>query len=85
TNGEQVGHNLRQMRGMTSALTAGLGDKAMGGTTKLILGKARRQLFKAMMRQIEKPEDDVDIELLKNAMLAAQRLESTAMSSHRRE
>lgn len=85
TNVEQVGHNLRQMREMTSALTAELGDKPMGETTKLILEMARSQLFKAMMRQIENPESDVDIDLLKNAMLAAQRLESTAMSSHRRE
>ncbi|EFQ7440210.1 DUF3486 family protein, partial [Salmonella enterica] len=66
-------------------LTAELGDKPMGETTKLILEMARSQLFKAMMRQIENPESDVDIDLLKNAMLAAQRLESTAMSSHRRE
>ncbi len=37
------------------------------------------------MRQIENPEAEVDIDMLKNAMLAAQRLESTAMSSHKRE
>ncbi|MDF9348128.1 DUF3486 family protein [Escherichia coli] len=73
TNVEQVGHNLRQMREMTSALTAELGDKPMGETTKLILEMARSQLFKAMMRQIENPESDVDIDLLKNAMLAAPR------------
>jgi hypothetical protein len=85
TSVESVGHNLRQMREMTSALTAELGDKPMGETTKLILEMARSQLFKAMMKQIEDPEAAVDIDLLKNAMLAAQRLESTAMSSHKRE
>ena len=45
----------------------------------------RSQLFKAMMRQEENPEAEVDIDMLKNAMLAAQRLESTAMASHKRE
>lgn len=85
TNVEQVGHNLRQMREMTTALTAELGDKPMGETTKLILEMGRSQLFKAMMQQIENPAAQVDIDMLKNAMLAAQRLESTAMSSHKRE
>ncbi|HEB4872490.1 TPA: DUF3486 family protein [Kluyvera ascorbata F0526] len=85
TSVEQVGQNLRQMREMTQALTSQLGDKPMGETTKLILEMARSQLFKALMRQIEDPEAEVDIDMLKNAMLAAQRLESTAMSSHKRE
>lgn len=85
TSIEQVGANLRQLREMTTALTDQLGDKPMGETTKLILEMARSQLFKAMMQQIENPEAAVDIDMLKNAMLAAQRLESTAMSSHKRE
>lgn len=85
TSVEQVGQNLRQMREMTQALTSQLGDKPMGETTKLILEMARSQLFKALMRQIENPAAEVDIDMLKNAMLAAQRLESTAMSSHKRE
>ena len=85
TSVEQVGQNLRQMREMTQALTSQLGDKPMGETTKLILEMARSQLFKALMRQSEDPEAEVDIDMLKNAMLAAQRLESTAMSSHKRE
>ncbi len=85
TSVEQVGANLRQLREMTTALTDQLGDKPMGETTKLILEMARSQLFRAMMQQIEDPEAAVDIDMLKNAMLAAQRLESTAMSSHKRE
>lgn len=85
TSIEQVGANLRQLREMTTALTDQLGDKPMGETTKLILEMARSQLFKAMMQQIENPEAAVDIDMLKNAMLAAQRLEATAMSSHKRE
>jgi len=85
TSVEQVGHNLRQLREMTGALTEQLGDKPMGETTKLILEMGRSQLFKAMMQQVENPDAAVDIDMLKNAMLAAQRLESTAMSSHKRE
>ena len=57
----------------------------MGETTKLILELGRSQLFKAMLAQVQNPEEAVDIDMLKNAMLAAQRLESTAMQSHKRE
>ena len=82
---EKVGTHLRDMREMTSALTAQLGDKPQGETTKIILELARSQLFKAMMKQVEDPEAEVDIGFLKEAMLSAQRLESTAMASHKRE
>lgn len=82
---ERVGQNLRDLREMTTALTAQLGDKPMGETTKLILEMGRSQLFRAMRQQMENSEAQVDIDMLKNAMLAAQRLESTAMSSHKRE
>jgi len=85
TQVEQVGAHLRELRETTSALTAQLGDKPMGETTKLILELGRSQLFKAMMQQVEDPEAQVDMGMLKNAMLAAQRLESTAMASHKRE
>lgn len=82
---EAVGTHLRDMREMTTALTAQLGDKPQGETTKIILELARSQLFKAMMKQVEDPEAEVDIGFLKEAMLSAQRLESTAMASHKRE
>jgi hypothetical protein len=85
TKVEAVGSHLRELREMTSALTSELGDKPLGDTTKLILEMGRSQLFKAMMKQVENPETEVDIDMLKNAMLAAQRLESTAMQSHKRE
>lgn len=85
TQVEQVGAHLRELREMTGALTAQLGDKPMGETTKLILELGRSQLFRAMMQQVEDPEATVDVDMLKNAMLAAQRLEATAMSSHKRE
>ncbi len=82
---EQVGHSMRQLREATSQLTADLGDKPMGDTTKLILEMARGQLFKLFMAQTSDPNTPVDVDMIKNAMLAAQRLESTAMSSHKRE
>ncbi|HHQ4671587.1 TPA: DUF3486 family protein [Aeromonas veronii] len=82
---EQVGQHLRDLRETTAALTSQLGDKPMGEATKLILELGRSQLFKAMLAQVQNPEEAVDIDMLKNAMLAAQRLESTAMQSHKRE
>ena len=82
---EQVGHSMRQLREATSQLTADLGDKPMGDTTKLILEMARGQFFKLFMAQTNDPNTPVDVDMIKNAMLAAQRLESTAMSSHKRE
>lgn len=85
TSVEQVGHSMRQLREATSQLTAELGDKPMGDTTKLILEMARGQLFKLFMAQANNPDTQVDIDVLKNAMLAAQRLEATAMTSHKRE
>lgn len=82
---EKVGASLRQMREMTAALTAQLGDKPTGEVTKLILEMGRGQLFKLFMAQANDPEAEVDVGMLKEAMLAAQRLEATAMSSHKRE
>ena len=89
TQVEQVGASLRQMREATAALTAQLGDKPTGEVTKLILEMGRGQLFKLFMAQTKAqaadPEAEVDVGMLKEAMLAAQRLESTAMQSHKRE
>ena len=89
TQVEQVGASLRQMREATAALTAQLGDKPTGEVTKLILEMGRGQLFKLFMAQTKAqaadPDAQVDVGMLKEAMLAAQRLESTAMQSHKRE
>ena len=80
---ETVGKNLRELREVSSALVAKLGDKPTGDLSRLILEIGRTQLFKAMMSQSE--EEEVDIGMVKDAMLAAQRLESAAMQSHKRE
>lgn len=84
---EAIGQKLRDLRESTKALTAELGDKPTGDTTKLILEMGRSQLFKAMQKQLMNPDDDddVDIGMIKDAMLAAQRLEATAMAAHKRE
>lgn len=81
----EIGRDLRELREQTSALVANLGDAPQGETTKLILEIARSQLFKAMRNQMLNPEDEVDIGMIKDAMLAAQRLEQTAMNAHKRE
>lgn len=84
---EAIGQKLRELRESTKALTAELGDKPTGDTTKLILEMGRSQLFKAMQKQLMNPDEDdeVDIGMIKDAMLAAQRLEATAMKAHQRE
>ncbi len=85
TRMETVGKDLREVREVSQALVAQLGDKPTGEISKLILEIARTQLFKAMMRSAEDPSEDIDIAMIKDAMLAAQRLESAAMQSHKRE
>ena len=58
----------------TAVLTSQLGDKPMGRPPSSSLELSRSQLFKAMLAQVQNPEEAVDIDMLKNAMLAAQRL-----------
>ncbi|MGF1688717.1 DUF3486 family protein [Photobacterium japonica] len=84
TRMEAIGKDLRDVREVSQALVAQLGDKPTGEVSKLILEIGRTQLFKAMMNANEK-DGEVDIGMIKDAMLAAQRLESAAMSSHKRE
>ncbi|MDO6497340.1 DUF3486 family protein [Photobacterium sanguinicancri] len=81
---EAIGKDLRDVREVSQALVGQLGDKPTGEVSRLILEIGRTQLFKAMMTANEK-EGDVDIGMIKDAMLAAQRLESAAMQSHKRE
>ncbi|BCV29208.1 DUF3486 family protein [Shewanella algae] len=81
---EAVGKSLREMREITQVWTAELGDKPTGEVTKLILEMARSQLFKALLNESETGEA-ADVGMIKDAMLAVQRLESAAMASHKRE
>ncbi|WP_257325603.1 DUF3486 family protein [Pseudoalteromonas rhizosphaerae] len=83
---EAVGQKLRELRETTKALTAELGDKPTGDTTKLILEMARTQLYRVLQQQVTNPDDEpIDIAIIKDAMLAAQRLEQTAMAAHKRQ
>ncbi|UML94866.1 DUF3486 family protein [Shewanella xiamenensis] len=84
TKMEAVGKSLREMREITQVWTAELGDKPTGEVTKLILEMARSQLFKALLNESE-TGDGADVGMIKDAMLAVQRLESAAMASHKRE
>ncbi|PKG74226.1 hypothetical protein CXF86_13975 [Shewanella sp. GutCb] len=79
---EAVGKSLREMREITQVWTAELGDKPTGEVTKLILEMARSQLFKALLNE---DGEAADVGMIKDAMLAVQRLESAAMASHKRE
>jgi len=80
---EKVGKNLREMREISQVWVAELGDKPTGEVTKLVLEMGRSQLFKAMMNSDD--DTNVDVGMIKDVMLACQRLEQTAMLSHKRE
>lgn len=84
---EAIAKSLRETRAASTALVAELGDKPTGEVTKLILEMARTQLFKAMQQQMLNPSSDeaVDLDTIKEAMLAVQRLEAAASRSHKRE
>ena len=82
TKMEAVGKSLREMREITQVWTTELGDKPTGEVTKLILEMARSQLFKALLNE---DGEAADVGMIKDAMLAVQRLESAAMASHKRE
>ncbi|MBG6243024.1 MAG: DUF3486 family protein [Candidatus Symbiopectobacterium sp. Dall1.0] len=84
---ERVARDLRELREQTSALTAELGEKPTGETSRLIMEMARSLLFKGIRKHqlASQDNDEIDIDFLKEAMLAAQRLERTAEMSHKRE
>ncbi|HHA3523115.1 TPA: DUF3486 family protein [Salmonella enterica subsp. enterica serovar Singapore] len=84
---EEVARDLRDLREQTKAMVAELGDKPTGDTTTLILEMTRSLLFRKLRAARRDLEDDgeIDISLLKNIMLAVQRLESAAERSMKRE
>ncbi|EEC2254013.1 DUF3486 family protein [Salmonella enterica] len=84
---EEVARDLRDLREQTKAMVAELGDKPTGDTTTLILEMTRSLLFRKLRAARRNLEDDgeIDIDLLKNIMLAVQRLESAAERSMKRE
>ncbi|ECP0023083.1 DUF3486 family protein [Salmonella enterica] len=84
---EEVARDLRDLREQTKAMVAELGDKPTGDTTTLILEMTRSLLFRKLRAARRDLEDDgkIDIDLLKNIMLAVQRLEGAAERSMKRE
>ncbi|EEO9289647.1 DUF3486 family protein [Salmonella enterica] len=84
---EEVARDLRDLREQTKAMVTELGDKPTGDTTTLILEMTRSLLFRKLRAARRDLEDDgeIDIGLLKNIMLAVQRLESAAERSMKRE
>ncbi|EJU5353281.1 DUF3486 family protein [Salmonella enterica] len=84
---EEVARDLRDLREQTKAMVAELGDKPTGDTTALILEMTRSLLFRKLRAARRDLEDDseIDIGLLKNTMLAIERLESAAERSMKRE
>ncbi|EAX8781162.1 DUF3486 family protein [Salmonella enterica] len=84
---EEVARDLRDLREQTKAMVAELGEKPTGDTTTLILEMTRSLLFRKLRAARRDLEDDgkIDIDLLKNIMLAVQRLESAAERSMKRE
>ncbi|EAP6366924.1 DUF3486 family protein [Salmonella enterica] len=84
---EEVARDLRDLREQTKVMVAQLGDKPTGDTTALILEMTRSLLFRKLRAARRDLEDDgeIDIGLLKNIMLAVQRLESAAERSMKRE
>ncbi|EDY2177125.1 DUF3486 family protein [Salmonella enterica] len=84
---EEVARDLRDLREQTKAMVAELGDKPTSDTTTLILEMTRSLLFRKLRAARRDLEDDgeIDIGLLKNIMLAVQRLESAAERSMKRE
>ncbi|ELL8035117.1 DUF3486 family protein [Salmonella enterica] len=84
---EEVARDLHDLREQTKAMVAELGDKPTGDTTTLILEMTRSLLFRKLRAARRDLEDDgkIDIDLLKNIMLAVQRLESAAERSMKRE
>ncbi|EAS0615236.1 DUF3486 family protein [Salmonella enterica] len=84
---EEVARDLRDLREQTKAMVAELGDKPTGDTTTLILEMTRSLLFRKLRAARRDLGDDgeIDIGLLKNIMLAVQRLESAAERSMKRE
>lgn len=84
---EEVARDLRDLREQTKAMVVELGDKPTGDTTTLILEMTRSLLFRKLRAARRDLEDDgeIDIGLLKNIMLAVQRLESAAERSMKRE
>ncbi|TMP27193.1 hypothetical protein CWB99_15865 [Pseudoalteromonas rubra] len=84
---EQLAASMRETQAATAALVNELGDAPMGETSKMILELNRTMLFRVSRQQLLKLQEneDVDVGMIKEVMLAIQRLEATATKVHQRE
>ncbi|EAV5086704.1 DUF3486 family protein [Salmonella enterica] len=84
---EAIARNLRELRECHRSMMAGLGDKPTGETTALILEMSRALMYRRLRAASEslKNDEDVDMGLIKDILLSAQRAESAAERSMRRE
>ncbi|ENS3893104.1 DUF3486 family protein [Escherichia coli] len=82
---ELIARNLRDLREQTKAMMAELGDKPTGETTALILEMSRALMYRRLRAATESLNSDVDMRLIKDILLSAQRAESAAERSIKRE
>ncbi|EHW2974633.1 DUF3486 family protein, partial [Escherichia coli] len=84
---ELIARNLRDLREQTKAMMAELGDKPTGETTALILEMSRALMYRRLRAATESlnSDSDVDMRLIKDILLSAQRAESAAERSIKRE
>ncbi|EAQ9178902.1 DUF3486 family protein [Salmonella enterica] len=84
---EAIARNLRELRECHRSMMAELGDKPTGGTTALILEMSRALMYRRLRAASEslKNDEDVDMGLIKDILLSAQRAESAAERSMKRE
>lgn len=84
---EVVARNLRELREQTQAMVASLGDRPTGETTALILEMSRALMYRRLRAASAslKNDEDVDMKLIKDILLASQRAESAAERSLKHE
>ncbi|EID5175550.1 DUF3486 family protein [Salmonella enterica] len=84
---EAIARNLRELRECHKSMMAELGDKPTGETTALILEMSRALMYRRLRAASEslKNDEDVDMGLIKDILLSAQRAESAAERSMKRE
>ncbi|EGF4902673.1 DUF3486 family protein [Salmonella enterica subsp. enterica serovar Bredeney] len=84
---EAIARNLRELRECHKSMMTELGDKPTGETTALILEMSRALMYRRLRAASEslKNDEDVDMGLIKDILLSAQRAESAAERSMKRE
>lgn len=85
THIESVGKEMREIREVTDAWVARVGDKPTGEISKLLVEMMRTQYFRLMVKPLEDPDTVMDAETLGELALGIQRLERAAALTHERE